>query len=125
MAWVGVGEDTRGPQLAGSIISVARLFEPDAPEVTDPLAAGATLGRGLEGRRVLLVIDDVWSRAQVEPFLLGGDHVVRLFTTRQQGVLPEQVAAVRVDEMTDAEAHALLSAGLAGLRPHLSQRPWR
>jgi hypothetical protein len=115
VAWVGVGEDASGPQLAGSIISVARLFDPQAPEVTGPLAAGATLERVLEGRRVLLVIDDVWSRAQVEPFLLGGEHVVRLFTTRQQGVLPEQVAAVRVDEMTDAQAHALLTAGLAEL----------
>jgi NB-ARC domain len=85
VAWVDVGEDASGPELVGSIISVARLFDPDAPEVTDPLAAGATLGRVLDGRRMLLVIDDVWSSAQVEPFLLGVDHVVRLFTIRQPG----------------------------------------
>ena len=69
-------------------MSAARLFDPTAAEVTDPLAAGGVLGRALKGRRVLLVVDDVWTSGQVEPFLIAGDGVVRLFTTRQHGILP-------------------------------------
>ena len=73
VVWVTVGEDAGGPDLAAKLVSAARLFDPAAAEVTDPLAAGAVLGRVLAGRRVLLVVDDVWSTAQVEPFLIGGD----------------------------------------------------
>jgi WD40 repeat protein len=110
--WVTVGEDASGPDLAMKLVSAARLFDGSAPEVTDPLGAGAVLGRVLDGRRVLLVVDDVWSTGQVEPFLIGGDRTVRLFTTRQQGVLPAGVTRVRVDQMSELEARRLLTAGL-------------
>jgi hypothetical protein len=95
--WVTVGEDAAGPDLAHKLVSAARLFDPAAPEVTDPIAAGGVLGRTLDGRRVLLVVDDVWTSGQVEPFLVGGEGAVRLFTTRQQGILPDSAARVAVD----------------------------
>ena len=117
--WVTVGEDASGPDLAMKLVSAARLFDGGAPVVTDPLGAGAVLGRVLEGQRVLLVVDDVWSPAQVEPFLLGGDRTVRIFTTRQQGVLPGGVARVRVDQMSEIEARLLLTAGLPAMPPRL------
>ena len=113
--WVTVGEDAAGPDLAHKLVSAARLFDPAAPEVTDPIAAGGVLGRALAGRPVLLVVDDVWTSWQVEPILIGGEGAVRLFTTRQQGVLPEGAARVAVDQMADAEAHDLLTAGLPPL----------
>ncbi|MGE3413799.1 MAG: NB-ARC domain-containing protein [Dehalococcoidia bacterium] len=116
IVWVSVGEDAAGTGLARKLVSVARLFVPEAPEVTDPLLAAAILGQVLRGRRVLMVVDDVWSAGQVEPFMLGaGDEVVRLFTTRLQGILPRGIATVAVDQMTDAEARALLTAGLPAL----------
>ena len=104
VVWVTVGEDAGALDLAAKLVSAARLFDPTAAEVTDPQAAGAVLGRVLSGRRVLLVVDDVWSTAQVEPFLVGGEGAVRLFTTRQPGVLPGRVAPVRVDQMTGGQA---------------------
>jgi hypothetical protein len=116
---VTVGEDLAGPDLAATIISAARWFDPNAPEMTEPNDAGGVLGRALAGRRVLLVVDDVWTNAQVDPFLIGGNQAVRLFTTRQPGVLPPGVAHVRVDQMAEAEAHQLLTAGLPALRPGL------
>jgi WD40 repeat protein len=123
--WVTVGEDASGPDLAMKLVSAARLFDGAAPEVTDPLGAGAVLGRVLDGRRVLLVVDDVWSPGQVEPFLLGGDRVVRLFTTRQQGVLPDGVTRVRVDQMSEIEARRLLTAKLPAMPPRLVARGLR
>jgi GTPase SAR1 family protein len=119
VVWLTLGEDTGGPDLAAKLVSLARLFDPGAPEVAIPLAAGGILGRALEGRRMLLVIDDVYSVAQVEPFLIGGSYVVRLFTTRNRGVLPAEASQVRVDQMAEGEARKLLTAGLPPLPSEL------
>jgi hypothetical protein len=115
IVWVTVGEDTAGPELADRVTNVVGLLCGERPGLTDPLAAGAELGRALGERRVLLVIDDVWTSAQVEPFLVGGLAAVRLFTTRMRGVLPRSVERVRVDEMDRGEAAQLLTAGLGGV----------
>ena len=114
VVWVTVGEDAVGPELAEKITNVAGLLCGVRPGLTDPLAAGAELGRVLGARRVLLVVDDVWSAAQVEPFLVGGSAAVRLFTSRVRGVLPRSAEQVRVDEMNRGEAAQLLTAGVTG-----------
>ena len=81
------GDEVRRPELAEALISAVLAADAGAVAVTtalvgaggfaaqvsDPLAAGSVLGRMLVGRRVLLVVDDVWSTAQVEPFLIRGE----------------------------------------------------
>ena len=114
VVWVIVGEDAVGPELAEKVTNLVGLLSGVRPGLTDPLAAGAELGRALGERRVLLVVDDVWSAAQVEPFLIGGPAAVRLFTTRVRGVLPPSAEPVRVDEMDWGEAEQLLIAGMGG-----------
>ena len=114
VVWVSVGEDVEGPELAGKLTTVVGLLGGERPGVTEPVAAGAVLGRVVGQRRVLLVVDDVWSAAQVEPFLIGGPGATRLFTTRIRGVLPGSAELVRVDEMDRGEAEQLLRAGVGG-----------
>ncbi|MCA1693604.1 MAG: DUF4062 domain-containing protein [Actinobacteria bacterium] len=86
VVWATVGDDAAGPELAEKVTNVVGLLTSDRPPITDPVTAGAVLGRVLGDRRVLLIVDDVWSAAQVEPFLIGGSAAVRLFTTRVRGV---------------------------------------
>ncbi len=112
--WVTIGEDTVGPELADKVTNVVGLLEGARPPLTDPFAAGAELGRAFGDRRVLLVIDDVWTSAQVEPFLIGGPAAGRLFTTRIRGVLPRSAELVQVDEMDRGEAEQLLTTGITG-----------
>jgi NB-ARC domain len=115
VVWVTVGEDAAGPELAEKVINVVCLLCGDRLGLTDPVAAGAELGRVLGDRRVLLIVDDVWSAAQVEPFMMGGSGTVRLFTTRIRGVLPGSAQLVRVDQMGRDEAEQLLTAGVEGM----------
>ncbi|MBV9315088.1 MAG: DUF4062 domain-containing protein, partial [Pseudonocardia sp.] len=115
VVWVTIGENAAGPELAEKITNVVGLVGKRRPGLTDPLAAGAELGRVLGPRRVLLIIDDVWTSAQVEPFLVGASGSVRLFTTRVRGVLPRRAERVRVDEMTRDQAVELLTADVAGV----------
>ena len=117
VVWVTIGEDAAGPDLAEKVTNVVSVLSGNQSTLTDPVAAGAELGRVLSDRRVLLVVDDVWSVAQVEPFMIGGSGAVRLFTSRIRGVLPDSADLVRVDEMARDEAEELLAAGVGGVSP--------
>jgi hypothetical protein len=112
VVWVTIGEDATGPELADKLTDTVCMLLGSRPSLTDPLAAGAELGRVLGDRRVLLVVDDVWTSAQVEPFLIGGSGAVRLFTTRVRGVLPRSAQPVQIDAMNHSEAKQVLTAGV-------------
>jgi WD40 repeat protein len=114
VVWINIGEDAAGPELAEKVTNVVSMLRGDRPALTDPVLAGAELGRTLGDRRVLLVVDDVWSATQVEPFLMGGSGTVRLFTTRVRDALPRSAEWVQVDQMTRSEAGQLLTAGVSG-----------
>ena len=62
--------------------------------------------------RCLIVIDDVWNAAHLQPFLQGGNQCTRLVTTRIASVVPKAADVVTVDAMQVSEATALLGAEL-------------
>lgn len=106
--WLTVGEDPRGPDLAEKVNQLCWQLTGVKPPLTDPLLAGGQLGQALGDKRLLLILDDVWSAAQLAPFLQGGSRTVRLVTTRQHSVLPDTAVAVDVDAMQPDEARQLL-----------------
>ncbi|WP_317795429.1 NB-ARC domain-containing protein [Actinoplanes sichuanensis] len=110
--WAELGEDVTGPALAVKINGLCRLLGDDRAAFDDPYQAGYRLGELLDEREsILLVIDDVWWRDQLRPFLYGGAECARLVTTRRPSALPTDAALVVVDEMALVEAVAVLTYG--------------
>ncbi|MCX5174071.1 NB-ARC domain-containing protein [Streptomyces virginiae] len=114
---VTIGREVRGREaLAAKVAEVTRFVTGDTTTFDDPGLAGAHLGRLLDEQpRTLLVLDDIWEREQLEPFLHGGRDVVRLVTTRVPKALPGDAHQVRVDAMSDDQARAALTWGLPEL----------
>lgn len=59
-------------------------------------------------KRLLIVIDDVWNSAHLEPFLHGGPYCAHLITTRNDETLPPKTLKVSVDSMLEKEAVEML-----------------
>ncbi|MER5908669.1 NB-ARC domain-containing protein [Streptomyces mirabilis] len=110
---VTIGRDVRGrAAVAAKVAEETRLITGDTAETgSDPERAGAHLGNLLSERpRTLLVIDDVWEREQLTPFLRGAERTcVRLVTTRNPDVLPPGAVRIEVDRMTEQQARSLLT----------------
>jgi WD40 repeat protein len=79
--------------------------------------------KALASRRYLLVIDDVWQAPALSPLLEGGPNCMRLITTRNDWVLPEEAIRLFVDAMEPAEAIAVLCRNLPVEIHHASFQP--
>ncbi len=111
--FVTMGRDERSrASIASKVNQVIYLITGDTTTFDDPELAGARLGGLLDQRpRILLVLDDIWEREQLDPFLRGGSRCVRLVTTRVPTILPTGSGAppVLVDRMSHAEARQVLT----------------
>jgi hypothetical protein len=83
-------------------------LEGNRPPFSDAEQARFHLARVLADRRALIVIDNVWSAADIAPFLLGGPNVVRVVTTRNARVCPADALQLRLGPMSAGEVRELL-----------------
>jgi hypothetical protein len=109
--WMTLGQTPNNP--VAMLADLTAKLRRRTPEATGLDAAKAALAEALDDRTCLLVVDDVWRRRDVEPFLHRGprDRTTRLITTRDDGVLPRDTTKVPVDAMRPGEALALLTRG--------------
>jgi len=107
--WIELGEHP--PRPLEVLNGVLHALEPSLSGAMMLEEARENFRTALEGRVCLLVIDDVWQAAALWPLLSGGPHCVRLVTTRNDQVLPEEAGRVWVDAMEPAEAVAVLCRG--------------
>ncbi len=80
--------------------------------------AGQFLRENLQGKRVLLVIDDAWSLDDVAPFQGPHTEAALLVTTRMSRVLSAEVVLIRVDAMEPQEAVELLGKEIPSQEDH-------
>jgi len=110
--WITLGETVKESAIVEKIRSLLhRLGHTSAP-IESMETAKAALKEALKNRRLLLVIDDVWYKSQLTPFLIDELNCVRVITTRNEGVLPPEIVCVSVGAMTPEEAVQILCYGL-------------
>ncbi|WFB08200.1 NB-ARC domain-containing protein [Streptomyces sp. LX-29] len=114
--WVETGEGCTAARVVELISDLCVHLDGSRPALTDPEQAGFHLARLLQGRQALLVIDNVWSAADLGPFLLGGEDCVRLVTTRNVRVCPTAARVVRLGPMTSSEISELLTRNVGALK---------
>lgn len=67
----------------------------------------------IDERHLLIVIDDVWNSAHLEPFFNGGPYCAHLITTRNDDTLPPKTSKIIVDSMLENESIGMLKHWLA------------
>jgi len=108
--WVTLGENPG--DLTGRVEDLIEILSGERSGFARLDAATSRLAELLADRHILIVIDDVWNRAHLKPFVQGGLLCARLITTRDNSSLPESAARIPVDAMQKDEAVELLKIGL-------------
>jgi WD40 repeat protein len=104
--WVTLGEK---PNVLDSLAKLHAVVTGERSGFVDTEDAVHHLAERLGDRNCLIIIDDVWNRAHLEPFLKVGRRCAHLFTTRDFGIAAA-ARRVNVDAMTPDESAAVLVA---------------
>jgi len=118
--WVTLGENPG--DLTERVKDLIEILSGEQSGFAGLDAATSRFAELLADRHILIVIDDVWNRAHLKPFLQGGPFCARLITTRDTSSLPESAARIPVDAMQKDEAVKLLKTGLPSADGEALQR---
>ena len=111
IVWVELGPDAGDSEVLAGLRTLYQAFTTRPATFTQIGDGARQLSEELTNKKTaaLIVIDDVWHRWQLDPFLEVGPECARLFTTRQAAIVADVHAReVPVDEMTESESIALL-----------------
>lgn len=111
LLWIELGPDCGDGRILQLAADLCERLTRERPVLSSTDQAGFTLAEALADRRILLVIDNVWTANALAPFLLGGARTVRLVTTRDVGVSRMPAATIAVPPMTDVQTAQLISNG--------------
>ena len=106
--WVTLGQK---PQIQAGLTKLYAALTGEHPGFVDEEDAAFHLAQKLEDKSCLIVIDDVWDSAHLQPFMRGATHCTRLITTRNFDIAAES-KRVNVDAMTPSEAVQMLTMRL-------------
>ena len=111
--WVTLGEQ---PEILTLLERIYAALTGERPGFKDQDDAMFEVAKKLDGKRCLLVIDDVWREQDLRPFLYGAPATSRLVTTRIFSVAlraaPDEGCRITIGEVSANEAAQILSAGL-------------
>jgi len=108
--WCSLGQN---PDVRGELSAWERAVDPSCSERRSESTRELSqrLTHQVRGSRILLVIDDVWTRDDLELLRIGGELSATLITTRQASLADELGSAERVHRLKildEAESLALL-----------------
>jgi len=113
--WVTLGQQ---PAIVTELERIYASLTGERPGFKNQDDAMFEVARTLEGKRCLLVIDDVWSFKDLKPFLHGASTASRLVTSRVFSVAvsaaSDEQFRVNVAELKADEARRMLASGLPG-----------
>ena len=111
--WVTLGAQ---PQVVLELERIYSALTGERPGFKSQDEAMFEVAKKLEGKRCLIVIDDVWNFADLKPFLHGAASSSRLVTTRVFAVAlkaaPDERCRININEPKADEAERILAAGL-------------
>jgi hypothetical protein len=121
--WVTLGRDLAESGLAIRISEVIASIGGEARPFTSAESAGQALATALASRgRTLVVVDDVWTADQLEPFRAAAQSGRLLVTTQRPSVLANAAACrIQVGAMTDEVARRLLRRDLPAMAAQREQ----
>jgi hypothetical protein len=110
--WVTLGEQ---PAIVPELERIYAALTGERPGFKNQDDAMFEVAKKLEGKRCLIVIDDVWNLQDLRPFLQGGASCSRLITTRLFSIAraaASEANRVNVAEPQADEAARILTAGV-------------
>ncbi|MGW5261948.1 NB-ARC domain-containing protein, partial [Microbispora sp. NPDC004025] len=123
IVWATIGQDRTEAGCADVIRSICETLSADVPQMTDLTQLSHHLADLMAERgRMLLVVDDVWTGIQLEPFLAVAQRSRLLVTTRRLRTLPDGATKVNVDAMAPEVAARLLGRNLPAMRAGLRRQ---
>jgi len=105
--WVTLGE--QNVDVVAGLEKLHVALTGSRADFVDAEDASIRVAKALGDRQCLLVVDDVWDRAALEPFLRGGTRCVRVITTRLADVA-EGTHVINIGSMDPSESLQLLTA---------------
>lgn len=108
---IELGQEPTDQELIAWLTDLSRVFESECPAFATSEFAARHLADVLAQRRVLLIVDDLWRRADLTPFLQLGPATVLLITTRNPDALPDGIEPVVVKAFRGNTTREVLSHG--------------
>ena len=120
--WLTAGQDATKLTLLGNMQAVGTAFGDAEEKYVDEVSARQHLPNVLADKVCLIILDDVWSMEQVEPFWNALGPRCRLLVTTRDGNLVTALGAEehRVDVLSDDQALALLAEWSGQVRETLA-----
>ena len=110
MLWVPLGKNP--PDARTQIADLVVALSGSSEGCLTLAGARAQLQEALAGRRLLVVIDDIWDEAHARELLQASAACARLLTTRMAYTLPSDARLVDLQAMQADESRRLLASGL-------------
>ncbi len=108
---IELGQEPTDQELISWLADLSRVFQSECPVFATPVFAARHLAEVLSNRRVLLIVDDLWRKADLAPFLQLGPATVLLITTRNPQVLPDGIEPTVVKAFREGTTRQVLSHG--------------